>query len=228
MPLGVISVLEFYWRCVKWAARGTMEMANAWFWPVGVPIVALVGWYLGVGTLTIPDNLQNFVVFMVLTVAVSWGIFFVIRLFGAPHHLVSLVARQRDDLIGKIEAIGEERPLAYDHVEFKTFLEKRKNKIHFTAVVYFTNHGERMLKWRLLSFSIEANGKKLVSPTATIDYFVNRGQRCWFNYPTLETSFTDWPVAVDVSFDCEYDNVPPIRIRYQTYKSLCDSRSYGN
>ncbi len=71
-----------------------------------------------------------------------------------------------------------------------------------------------MLKWRLLSYSIEANGKKLTAPAATTDYFMNRGQQGWYNYPTLQgVPFNNWPVTVDVMFDCEYDNVPPLRVR---------------
>jgi hypothetical protein len=55
--LGAIwQTIIFYARCIKWAAAGTVERANAWFWPVGVPIVALAGWYLGVGELHIPDQ----------------------------------------------------------------------------------------------------------------------------------------------------------------------------
>jgi hypothetical protein len=206
-----ISILRFYWSCIAWAATGTLEKANAWFWPVGVPLVALAGWHWGVGTLAIPDNLQDFFVFMVLTVAVSWVVFFAIRLLGAPHHLVKVIEQERDDLNQRLKALGQERPLSFNNVQFKTYVNKKTRKCNITAVVYFANHGERMLKWRLLSYSIEANGKKLTSPTATTNYFVNRGQQCWYNYPTLQdVPFNGWPITVDIMFDCEYDNVPPL------------------
>jgi len=77
----------FYASCVRWAAAGTLERANAWFWPIGVPVVAFVGWWFGLGTLMIPDHLEGFLTFMVVTVAVSWFIFFVIRFIGAPGRL---------------------------------------------------------------------------------------------------------------------------------------------
>ena len=73
----------FYGKCARWAMRGTVEKANAWFWPVGVPIVAAVGWYAGVGVLAIPETIQDFFTFMVVSIAASWVVFFVIR-FVAP------------------------------------------------------------------------------------------------------------------------------------------------
>ncbi|MFL6828412.1 MAG: hypothetical protein ACJ8E2_18315, partial [Bradyrhizobium sp.] len=39
-------------------------------------------------------------------------------------------------------------------------------------------------------------------------------QRGWYNYPPLrDIPFSGWPVTVDVMFDCEYDNVPPLKVR---------------
>jgi hypothetical protein len=43
---------------------------------------------------------------------------------------------------------------------------------------------------------------------------MNRGQRGWYNYPTLQgVPFNGWPVTVDILFDCEYDDVPPLKVR---------------
>jgi hypothetical protein len=86
--LGAIwQTIVFYGLCVKWAATGTVERANAWFWLVGVPIVAFAGWYFGLGELHVPDQPAGFVTFMVVTVFVTWLIFFAIRLLRAPAHL---------------------------------------------------------------------------------------------------------------------------------------------
>jgi hypothetical protein len=43
---------------------------------------------------------------------------------------------------------------------------------------------------------------------------MNGGQRGWYNYPTLQgVPFNGWPVTVDILFDCEYDDVPPLKVR---------------
>src|ERR1700737_4686084 len=86
----ISRALGFYGKCIAWAAAGTLERANAWFWPVGVPVVALAGWYWEAGTLTMPENLEQFFTFMVVTIAVSWAIFFVVRLLGAAPHFSKL------------------------------------------------------------------------------------------------------------------------------------------
>src|SRR5436305_4169333 len=42
----------FYARCARWAATGTLEVANAWFWVLGVPMVAGTGYVLKIGPKT--------------------------------------------------------------------------------------------------------------------------------------------------------------------------------
>jgi hypothetical protein len=119
-----------------------------------------------------------------------------------------------EELNQRLTALGQDRPLAFQNVQFKTYVNKKTKTCNITATVYFANNGDRMLKWRMLSCSIEANGHKAIAPAATSDYFVNRGQQCWYNYATLQNApFNGWPVTVDVMFDCEYDNVPPLKIR---------------
>jgi hypothetical protein len=86
--LGIIDTvwiaLRFYAECIIWAARGTLEKANSWFWIIGVPAVAFCGYRLGLGTLIIPDEIPRFLIFMIVTVAASWVIFLVLRLVCAP------------------------------------------------------------------------------------------------------------------------------------------------
>jgi hypothetical protein len=84
----------FYWECAKAAAHGTIERANAWFWLIGLPIVAFAGWYWEVGELIIPDNPRGFVTFMIVMIAVTWVVFFVFRFLGAP---ARLHARREDE-----------------------------------------------------------------------------------------------------------------------------------
>lgn len=77
----------FSWLCIKEAAHGTIERANAWFWLIGVPLVWIGGRYWEVGELTIPDNTPGFLTFMIVTGAVTWAVFFLFRLVGAPSRL---------------------------------------------------------------------------------------------------------------------------------------------
>ncbi len=101
--------VNFYWECVKDAARGTLERANAWFWPIGVPIVAFVGWYLGIGTLTIPDTFPDFMVFMVVTVAVSWVVLFIVRLVGAPARLYARLEGEKREIGTRVHILEQQR-----------------------------------------------------------------------------------------------------------------------
>src|SRR5262245_57475851 len=81
------QTIVFYGACIKWAAHGTLELANAWFWLVGLPAVAIIGAYLGFGELRVPDNPPEFIAFMLVTVFATWIVFFAIRLLLAPAHL---------------------------------------------------------------------------------------------------------------------------------------------
>jgi hypothetical protein len=97
------SALRFSWGCIREAADGTLDRANAWFWPIGIPIVAFAGWYWGVGQLTIPDTPQGFITFMVVTVGVSWVVFFLIRLVGAPARLYAKLEGERNALQARLD-----------------------------------------------------------------------------------------------------------------------------
>ena len=75
----ISQTVRFYWKCARWAASGTLERANAWYWLVGVPAIALIGLLTGRGKMTVPDTTVPFLSFMALTIVVSWIIFFAIR-----------------------------------------------------------------------------------------------------------------------------------------------------
>lgn len=82
----IFYAVQFYARCARWAAHGTIEKANAWFWLIGIPIVAFIGWWWGLGVLKFPAIWSEFFPFMVATVVASWAGFFVIRFVGAAPH----------------------------------------------------------------------------------------------------------------------------------------------
>src|SRR5229473_291683 len=87
--------IRFCLACVREAARGTIERANAWFWLIGIPIIAFIRWYWELGQLTIPNTPQGLIIFMVVTVAASWVVFFIIRLIGAPARLYARLEEEK-------------------------------------------------------------------------------------------------------------------------------------
>jgi hypothetical protein len=99
----VLGACTFYARCAGWAAAGSIRKANVWFWVVGTPIVAIVGHYLGVSQLQIPDQPAGFISFMLVTVTVTWGGLFIIRCFWAPFHFY----REAQDNVITLQAIAE-------------------------------------------------------------------------------------------------------------------------
>ena len=175
-------------------------------------MVALAGLYWGVGILALPDNLADFFAFMIVTIAVTWVTFFLIRLFGAPQHFIEKVEQERDALAHKLTTIGLDGPFSYDHADFKLTLHDEL--IDIGVVINFLNHGDGMIRWKIIDAYIEVDGKRHVFALDQKQYVVNTGQRGWFNYvPYLNLPFSKWPILVDVMFDGEYDNVPPVATR---------------
>jgi hypothetical protein len=71
---------------VGWAVAGVIRKANIWLWLVGMPVVVIVGHYLGVRQLQIPDKPAGLMSFMLVILTVTWCVLFVIRCFWAPFH----------------------------------------------------------------------------------------------------------------------------------------------
>jgi hypothetical protein len=120
------DALIFYQKCVAWAAAGTFDRANAWFWPIGVPIVAFFGWYLGLGTLVMPESLDQFLTFMVVTVAVSWVVFFLVRLLGAPPHFArgdaDVIADLKQRITPRLSVEFQSRPpFVFEQLKFRCY-----------------------------------------------------------------------------------------------------------
>lgn len=79
--------IAFWWECLKDAVRGTLALANAWSWLVGVAIVASVG-YFGWGLiLQIPTSLQEYFAFGLMALGATWAVTVLFRLLGAPGRL---------------------------------------------------------------------------------------------------------------------------------------------
>jgi hypothetical protein len=99
----ILGACTFYARCARWAAAGSIAKANAWFWLVGTPMVAVGGHYLGVSQLQIPDQPAEYMSFMLVTVTATWCALFVIRCFWAPFHFY----REAQDSVVTLQAITE-------------------------------------------------------------------------------------------------------------------------
>jgi hypothetical protein len=101
----------FFGACVREAAHGTVKRATAWYWAIAVPIVAL-GIYLCRDD--VPprpfadfwsglDEGSTLLAFAALTVAVSWLLFFVLRLIGAPRRLYAVAQAEIRALSAEVE-----------------------------------------------------------------------------------------------------------------------------
>ncbi|WP_456623868.1 MULTISPECIES: hypothetical protein [unclassified Bradyrhizobium] len=194
---------EYAWECAA-------EIPNAFRRGV-VVVTLLANLILAIG-LHLGWQNSPFTTLQIWTAAVAVSALEIILIL--PYRLWKTSRSTIDELKKQLAVHQEDRPLAYQNVRFVTRVNKRTKTCDITATVHFANFGERMLKWRLRSYSIEANGIKLSAAAATTDYFMNRGQQGWYTYPTLQNvPFNGWPVQVDVMFDCEYDNAPPLRVR---------------
>lgn len=178
----------------------------------GMIVVTILANILVVAALYLGWHLNAFTALQLASAGVLIAVLEVLVIF--PYRLWKANKSNIAELNQRLTVLAQERPFSLDNAQFETYLNKKAKTCNITVVVNFMNSGERLLEWRLLSYSIEANGRKLTAPAATSEYFVNRGQRAFYNYPTLQNvPFNGWPVTVDLMFDCEYDNVPPILVR---------------
>jgi hypothetical protein len=132
----MLQAFCFWWVCIREAAKGTLDKANAWFWPIGVPIVAFAGWYWEMGELTIPDTAPGFFIFMVVTVAISWVVFFVIRLFGAPARVYALLENEKSNLHAELEQLRANRATLTISGPHKFKEPMYKNKLRWRMEVH--------------------------------------------------------------------------------------------
>ena len=99
----------FFGECIREAAYGTIKLANAWY--RGIPLVALGGYFwrdfLPPGRLADLwadlDERQAVIALAALTVAVSWLLFFVLRLVGAPARLYAAAQAQIRALAAEVD-----------------------------------------------------------------------------------------------------------------------------
>jgi|1186.fasta_scaffold22578_3 hypothetical protein len=198
-----VGFKDYLWECLSEAPSAFRR---------GVIAVTILANIAIVGGLYLGWHLNAFSTFQLWSAAAAVAALEVVLIL--PYRLWKSNKATIRDLTDRLMALEQERPVAFSHVEFKTHINKKKKTCDISAVVHFNNHSDRMVKWKLLSYSITAHGKTLESSAATTDYFMNRGQRGWYNYPELcDIPFSGWPVTVDVMFDCEYDNVPPLKVR---------------
>lgn len=147
----------------------------------------------------------------IVSVLLAFAVIFVGRLILAPARLYWNEHERAERVNQRLVSIGQERPFAYDHADFNTTIHGKT--IDVGATIYFMNHGNEILRWRLVDAYIEVNGHRNAFVSSQ-SYFVNKGQRAWFHYhPCKNAPFPKWPITVNVMFDVEYDNVPPLRVR---------------
>lgn len=178
----------------------------------GTLLVTIIANAIIIGTVYLGRHYEAFTALQLATAAAALAALEMILIF--PYRLWKANKTTIDDLNQKLTAVGQDRPFGFADAQFRTSINKRAKTIEIGVTVNFLNQGNQTLRWRLLSYSIEANGKKLSAPAATIEYFAMRGQRGFYNIPTLQgIPFKGWPVQVDFMFDCEYDCIPPLNRR---------------
>jgi hypothetical protein len=73
--------------------------------------VAFACWYREIGELTIPDTAPGFFIFMVVSVVISWIVFFAIRLSGAPARVYALLENEKNNLQAELEQLRANRAI---------------------------------------------------------------------------------------------------------------------
>lgn len=76
--------LNFYGKCISWAAKGTLGRANATYGVVGAAIIYLAGLVFDRGILMIPSDAPSNILFIIIAVMTSWCAIFAVRVLIAP------------------------------------------------------------------------------------------------------------------------------------------------
>jgi hypothetical protein len=180
----------FHWLAIKEAATGTFDRANAIATVLGGLILWGAAIWVGGLTMEAPTSVANTILFAALlgaaSIGVSWIVVFLIRLYGAPGRLYADVQRTISTLTARLDAIQRSRPFFYSHTDFRTSLHRKNKFVDVGVTVNFLNHGDHMLRWRMLDAFIEVNGKKHIFVPNPTPYFMNRGQRSFFHYPPAQ------------------------------------------
>ena len=96
----------FYWRCIKEAASGTIDLANAWSGVIGLAIV--VGFWRWRGwPLTPPSTYLGVGIHTLVFIASAWLMFFIIRFIGAPCRLIARKQLEITNLSAKVADLEE-------------------------------------------------------------------------------------------------------------------------
>jgi hypothetical protein len=213
---------KFQWQCLKEAWRGAWTRANETAAVLGGILLFAVVWGLRpalekYGMVQAPTGTIGVIAFSVASaiacVILSFTVIWIARFVTAPSRLYSALAKKRDSLQSQLTAIGLESPLAYENA--RTYKKTKKaTRCDLSVVVHFKNHGEHILRWRMLSASFDAGGVASPPIPASQYHFVNKGQKAWFNYQTLaNVPCPTWPIVANVMFEIEYDNVPSVHSR---------------
>ncbi len=201
---GRVDPLRYLGSVISTAASRSIDIAQ---WIIFVLILSIAALSLFVPTIKTRWDLNSGQVgLFVLCTVVG------VRLIGAPYWLYEEMKAQRDQGQKTIVALGQERPLSYDNTTF--LIHPHDQSWDVIVTVYFTNSGTHMLKWRMVRGSLEMNGVTIPPLEASRSYFVNQGQRAWFRYPGIQNvPCNQLPVVVNLMFEVEYDNDPPIKPR---------------
>jgi hypothetical protein len=121
----VWQTIKFLWLCIRKAARGSIEPANAWAWLGGTIIIGGGSYLLGYD-LTIPHTWWGLLSGGLMFIGSTWIVVFIYRLFLAPGALYFGLHKQvaakytKLEIFRKLEELykeGEQLSLANENLD---------------------------------------------------------------------------------------------------------------
>lgn len=174
----------FYWECVKYAWRGSIEFANAW-----APILgALVLWLFSEWKemkVPLPDTLLGNIGLTLSFLLAGWIVTFGIRLFLlAPAHLYEKTARRTSDL-----EIAMKPKLVCLFGKDITGCIRPNTKLTFTTISNTGQAHQSVVDTTWYRVAVKASGVGHVSKCSARLTSIKRNSRDWFDGENLALTF---------------------------------------
>ena len=129
----MLPILKFYWLCLKEAARGSVDIANAWQGVWGIIALWAFGYWRG-GPVMIPDKFDEYALIILFTSLVAtWVGVFIFQFLTAPANLYRAQRERADDLRAELSIAKKEPDAAtkwtitelFQHIDPDFFENKR-------------------------------------------------------------------------------------------------------
>jgi hypothetical protein len=128
----------------------------------------------------------------------------------------------------KLDGISLKRPFMFETIKVVAggpFGSLQENNYHFMITLCFENRGDEMISFNMKDTYAAVNNRCSPTPAILKGRIVHPREKFTFNLPRIDSvSVPGFPMFVDVFFDAEYDNVPPIKPRtsMRKIKYICN------